>query len=525
MIHAYLTDDAFLYSGTGVPEQHIQYTQKGVCVADATLMSYFNTQDSLIDPRYSSGQNTRLLVANRRAVGALKLYFDLQQVVASVDNLSPVRILPTDNQSQKDAKNAILKRLFNVIECIYMSKDGTYQVASNAINNTLLGTPTLYSGYVASSLVCSSGTTMAVYNTTTGYTGPLAFYDTFSFKFNLDSTKPTTFVEFKIWLNANKFKAEYPFSSIVKVVYPCEPSSMVQPVVKDSRGNILSTLADYATSGNIVVPAYRNAQLTEATNAYAHTGIAQYVTAYKHGELSGSYHMSFTLLYRGSPPTSLAMREAIRNSLFSERKTGTSNLLATEAEWKLIFPNLFINGGYYLIPMYFNRINYPARVTIDRNIINYQRISNTLQSLFTNIINISSIMNKLEILQAPGSGLYILAFPLSDNNSTYQSVAKEHPTYQAINALSSKQGYYGMATHTQEFNKLMAKCIKAALGMITDTSFTTEKINGRDYLVFVNNAIEYHMLTLAGARGGMYLTDNDGYGNETECTHEHGYSH
>lgn len=526
MIHAFLSDDAFASLGISSKVSYTSLRQSGLGVIDDNLVNYFNVPTVLVDPRTATANiNNRLQLASAKGVGRLLLHFDEQYLVENVDNLAPVIITETDNTTQQDTKNSILTRLFNTIEYIYLGRNNTNPVPESTIDATLRADSGTYSGYISGSIKVSSTVTPAVFLTTSGYSNTIPFYDSFSFKFNLDISNPNSFVEFKIWLNSSKFKAEYPYSTIVKVVYPCEPLRMLHPTERDAYGNNIDSLVTYEKIGAIIATSsYKDEQLEDAIKDYDHSGLAQYTTTYTNATLGRSYYMVFSILYRGITPSAASMRNAIRTALLAETQIGGAPL-ASESTWQTIFSDLFVNAGYYLIPMYYNRINYPAQVVIDRNIANYKKMYTILQEIFPDILA-ATILDKMEVLQAPGSGLYLITIPIEDNNINHDSLAQEHPTYQPIDALGDNSTYFNtMTPATQAFNIALASCIKVALGLIPNLTFTTEEINGREFIVFVNNAIEYHMITLEGARGIMCLTDNDGYGNETECEHVDGYTH
>lgn len=85
--------------------------------------------------------------------------------------------------------------------------------------------------------------------------------------------------------------------------------------------------------------------------------------------------MPFTVLYKGCAPSSAAMRDYIREELLALG-------LATEEVWKGVLPDLFVDGGFYLIPFYINRVSLTDGYVIDKNIIGYNQMIQKMAQLF-----------------------------------------------------------------------------------------------------------------------------------------------
>lgn len=525
MIYAFVSDEAFSpFDAPKIVRFAETKTHNPVGVLTDRLFSYFNQPDSISDPRFTHTANNRLTLNGTIAVGKTWLYYDKKYADSVIDNISALIYQQSDTSLQINARNDARRRLFNVIECIYLSRTTSgMPLTESALNTILVGEASSFSGYVANSLRTSVATTSSSYTNTSSDNTEQAIYTSFTFSFALD----TSIVSFKIWLNSDVFMAEYPHTTIVKTVYPCEPMRMLHPMERDASNRTIENLVTYEKIGAVITTSkYKDTQLEASIRTYDHTGMLQYMTDYTHSDLGLTYRMAFAVLYQGAAPTASAMRDAIRDALLAEVLLNTDTPLATEATWLSIFPSLFVEASYYLFPMYFNRINYPNSVVIDRGIVNSTRIYNTVRAILPQM-DAATISNQLELLRAPGSGLPIACVPLVDNTGVHISLIHEHPTYQPIDATGSTVGNFGtMTSATQEFNVMLADCIKVALGLVPNGGrYTTNLIDGREYLVFVNKAIEYHLLTQIGAVGVMQMMDNDGAGNEQECVHVTGYTH
>lgn len=499
MIYAFLTDEAFLPLNLSTISKYSDLQKNNLGVTDDNLVNYFNDPSVLIDPRFSStGINNRLSLGSptsSKAIGRILLNFDSVFLNDSANNIDAIIPTSTDTTEALNIKRDILTRLFNVIEYIYMSHDGKAVLTTNQIDTILINEVGSYNGYVAGSLRLSSTVTESTYRNTASIGETFHFYDSYQFTFRVGAVD----VSFKIWLNPTLFKAEYPHSTIMQVVFPCEPLRMIHPDEKDGDGITIDQLATQEKIGAVIKTSrYKDEQLKLAISQYDHSGLATYRTRYVYSS-NIDFYMDFSILYKGNAPSAAMMREAVRTALIATYDEN-NNVVATEYIWSRVFPDLFIEAGFYLIPMYFNRINYPASVVIDRNIIDYKRILNVLAELFPNKTT-NELSAKMELLQAAGSGLYIVALPVEENSEEYQSLLAQHPTYQNIAPVSggNNRDFATMTVPTQVFNQRLSTCTKVALGLVDNDEFTVDDVLGASYIYFVSNSIEYHMLTIEAA--------------------------
>lgn len=487
MIYAFCSDGSFAGVGGGTLVSHNQIEQSKLGVLNDQMVNYFLNPTALIDPRSVNPSNNQRMICSpfgMRADGRMMLQFDNTRVGDGNDytNIRPAYLDTNDAVAIDEISNSDIMRraLFNIVEYCFLqhTSAGTVVTLPDAetLNNSMVGEAGTFSGYVAGSLQLSAGTTSSKIrldsSSTTGYIvyeTEVPFYQWIQFDYRVSSTVSVTF---KIWLGMDAFLTDYPLSVLMKVVYPCDPEKLLDM----DFTNIVSAITE--SSG------YKDTQLQESIKAIDHSGLATYVSRYVNSSLATYYRMPFTVLYKGCVPTSTAMRDYIREELLSLG-------LATEEVWKGVLPDLFVDGGFFLIPFYNNRVELVDNYVIDKNIVSYNYFRTKLAELFPNN-NVDQMVANGSLLMAAGSGLYIYAFPDSGNSASMRNLATIHPTYMNIDA--NNRHWDMMDEKTQEFNEDLASAINIALGLSENTLFTEEVIAEKNFLAFITNFVEYHLL-------------------------------
>ena len=496
MIYAFCSDGSFAGVGGGSLVSHNDLAQSKLGVLNDQMVNYFLNPTALIDPRSANLLNNKRMVCSpfgMKAAGRILLQFDNTRKGDGNDytHIRPSYLDHNDANAIDAIKNSDKMResLFNIIEYCFLQHNTAGEVITlpdvDSLNGAMVGESASFSGYVAGSLKVSAGTTSSKIrlddgNITTGYTvypkeeGKMVpFYQYIQFDYTVSSTITVTF---KIWLGMEAFLADYPLSTLMKVVYPCEPARLLDM----DFTNIVSAITE--SSG------YKDSQLQESIKAIDHSGLATYVSRYVNSSLATYYRMPFTVLYKGCAPTSTAMRDFIREELLSLN-------IADEDVWKEVLPDLFVDGEFYLIPFYNNRITLLDDFKIDKNIVSYNYFKSKLSLLFSDnqSFDIDWMIQHGSLLMAAGSGLYIYAFPAKGNSSDMLSLESIHPTYMNIDA--NNDTYWGqMSEETQMFNQDLAIVMSIGLGNRENDSYTEETIDGRQYLSFITDFIEYHFL-------------------------------
>lgn len=486
MIYAFCSDGSFAGVGGGSMLSYPDIGKSQLGVFNDQMINYFLNPTSLFDPRSVSDKNTRLVCSpfGKPAYGRMILQFDNTRKGDGNDYkhirpnyLSEADARGIDNISKDDA---IRTHLFNIIEyCFLQHTNNKTSVSAEELDTVMKGQSASFSGYVAGSIKVSAGTVESdIRLTNTDLAGykmygtPVHFYESIQFQFTVGNDTLT----FKVWLGIQAFLAEYPLSTLVKVVWPCDPARLLDM-------DFANTIAAVVESSG-----FKDEQLQNAIKTEDHSGLATYVSRYVNSSLATYYRMPFTVLYKGCSPSSAAMRDYIREELLDLG-------LASEEVWKSVLPDLFVDGGFYLIPYYGNRVTLTDNYVIDKNIVSYDLL---LQKVAQVVIDVGEdwIRNNGSLLMAAGSGLYIYAFPLADNPSNVLNLGNIHPTYQNIDATNNMY-WDTMPEKTREFNMELALAMKVALGKQSNDNnlFTKETLGGRNYISFISNFIEFHLLT------------------------------
>ena len=587
MIYSFLSDEAFAVTKALSSVMSVSDIQTyGLGVVDDNLLNYFDKHSVVTDPvgstRVSSVRPTRLLVDSHtgkatatttefvaRAVGRMLLNFDdakLGDATTHEARAISALTVSVDSDTNEVINDKVSKRaaLFNILETIFFARASNGSVKSQDTINTLLknATGSTYSGYVADSLTTSpTVTSEAAYrfnniaDTSTVLSSEyLDFYDWCTFKFKYGS-EAADVVEFKVWLSVPQFKANYPYSTITDVIYPCKPEWILDPQ------NYGSEVKAVLQSTN-----YKDTLLDDAIASKDHSGIASYKTKYVHESVRFDAQMSFVVMYKGAIPSAASMNLAIRNKLLSERNKTTGSVLATEQEWRQVLPDLFIDNGFYVFPCYYQRAAFGNNV-IEQNISSFRTMFDRIKRIFVaNEFTDQQLFDHMEIIQAPGHGMYMVTMPIDLTTNKSVSILEIHPTYQPLDSVGSvvefvktedtkyleMKNYYvqnvnashefiqliagpsadyqvndpipsdmdvyerryvlnrddwnTMTSATKAFAWSLAKCIAACIDKnisLENTEFTAELLGSgdkRQYYSFVSNSTEYHVLTLEGAK-------------------------
>ncbi len=515
MLYGFITDSAFVKINTG---NLVPYTSlsAGLGVMTDQMVNYFMIPTTMVDPRSSSmigSSNFRLQVSpfTSKLNGSIEIHFDEEKrYTLTTDSQFKVNVVyytrhevegvvsfqaasvtvgaavpaktyyeMVDDLSQLVASTTKLNKFFNIVERIYLSQDETIE----QLNAILVADTNAFAGYVDGSVNFSSVVTASPVKYLSGGDGngvyspsPLPTFKTW-ISFDYITPDTTEVITFKLWLDGSAFLADYEYSNIVKIVYPCDPA------------RIITMDFDNRTAAIIASASYKAEQLAPFIKDEDHSGLETFTSRYTNNSVAGWYRLPFGILYKGRQPSFTQMRNAVRDDLLAKD-------IASIQVWKQVLPDLFADAAFYLVPIYSNRLQLPERY-IDQNIINYDAILTKVQTLYPNV-NITNIKTYGELLHASSAGLYIFAFPAIDNGEEFRSIKELHPTYQNIDAInnSGDADFESMDELTQDFNQTLSTCMSVALGTYHGTNPLTESSEDhKNYISFVSNYVEFHMLT------------------------------
>lgn len=509
MIYAFCSDEAFAGTSSSAMQSYDKLNDLSFGVIDDNIINYFVTPTVIIDPRSKSGTNTRLSLApfGNRAAGRMILHFDNTRTVPSAGTINAENVpsidttlVSPDDQAALDALTAntqagtsMLTSLFNIIECCFLYHSSAISLpTATELNSILTGSVDTYSGYVGGSVSVSEAVIncnkVRLVNGIYTAQDNLPFRKYVSFKYRVSLTDGTTKdLDLKVWMASDSFKTDYPISSIVKVVFPCEPAKLLTM-------DFDNKIAAIVQSVNYITGDVTNPQLAAEIAAEDHSGMTTYTSKYMNNSIATYYRMPFIILYKGASPSSAAMRVYTRNMLQIAVPSVTID------QWKAILPDLFVDASYFLVPMFNMRqvisTSDSTSKTVDKNIISYSYIQDKITRLFPNRA-FSELSGNASLLIAAGSGLYIFAFPAEGNDEAHQDLYAEHPTY--INVDATSDSWENMTEITKEFNANLATIIKMAQGdssIGAEINYTSASLEGKEYFVFVVNSIEFHVMKI-----------------------------
>ena len=464
-IFLFLSDEAFASLSSSSVVRYADISGSAGMLDD-NLLNYFLDHSLFLDPVNTGVTRVRVQRSavdqqtSYRPVGRMMLHFDAAKLLESdSEAYCPALInafVVRDNESAAlvKTKNNNLGALFNIVDTIFHSRNEIGRPLNADEINAILTDDTMasstYNNYVPGSLKLATTSTRARTRLSDGsMSNERDYWDSCSFSFKYPTTENVSdTINFRIWLNSDQFKANYPFSTIVDCIYPFKPEWILRPTTELSQIRAILASSDY-----------KNNMVDEAVTHRDHSGAtilsSTYVVETNHTKIS------FLLMYKGNTPDSSAARQYLRNRLLSETDS-SGNPLGSESDWRARLPDLFVDGEYYLIPMYHQRIAYPGNVYIERSLLNYQDIYSKVRAIISHDqCDDLTLMENLEVLQAPGHDIYIAC--IAANPSIQPPVTELHPTYESTDAISAN--WNKISELDKQFAKRLADCIAVCLGL------------------------------------------------------------
>lgn len=445
MIHGFVIDEAFYPPGNSLHEIDDNISN-GYLKRES--YSYFVKPDDIKDVR-----DTRLHMFSEPLTAHMKIIHDIDDAFIEPELVTFIKNAPTENK----------ECLFNIIEFLFYR---TVTFTRDELNDELINDNTSFSNYIPDSLIISVKT-----NEVNIYDNANTLCDIMEWvQFDIDING---IVEtFKLWINDPAFRDDYPLSTITETIFPLSNAELLDP---SSLVNIYE-----AVNSSIAIT---TAKLHDKINEGNHTGYINFTTKYIDPD-GGLYYLPFSILYKGRRPTSIEMRDMIRSLL--------DYVLADEAKWKTVLPDLFIDGRFYMIPMWDvltrepNRDTYPSVMPLNTMVDKLGQIMNEYDKEYIKdhleVISVSYIESPIGIIK-------------DENNITDVFVSERHPTYQYYSSHDASFQY--QEALTRAFNTQLNKVLSAAAGESTLTNIATEELDGRVFLVFVIDGLEFMVISRA----------------------------
>lgn len=469
-VDLFVTDPSFINHAT---PYHATLTNGGVGRLDDRGLSYFLDMYTDKDDR---DPTTR--VVDWTPVYAPFIMVDNAYYSDFITDLSAA------NQSVRDAVYAILDRtLFDHSATSDIETDLTTNAATKAV-------------YVPQSLtLATSSVTDTVYSTTsntpTPFTGPP--YVTFT----VTIPKGSTSVEYAITAysdNATWLKL-YPNTTIIAIAPPTDYNTLLNSPLTTAVANA------FATATATVNLNYTS--LFPSLDTKSCSGYLLYKVVVQDTVNNASVSAPFTILYKGSQPSQLQIRVAVKNAVVSSG-------YGTEDQWKARIPDLFVDKQFILVPMY-DATTAESDSTIYPNIISPKTVITKMGKIFPSIDS-ATLLASTEVLLASYEKVWIAAIEDTDSDntedggvSTPTTLLQLFPTYQIY--ATTDPNFQFMDQSTQQFIINLSNALAVAMGNATSNVLTVTHDKTLSYIAFVMNSIEFCILTkdnyleLQGATG------------------------
>jgi hypothetical protein len=442
MIYAYLNDEVFQNPEITIRNYSSYDLRHGYLPAEQ--VDYFVEPIALEDNRVS-----RLFRYNTPMQGEMQLMFDATQAEDEVNTL-------LDGTSE-DREN-----LFNVLEYVL------YRISiasSTSINNDLVANPDTYSKYIPNSLQISDKFEEVHIFDVIDTSFPIVDWVEFGLTIGISE------VYIKVWVNNVAFTEQYPISTICEIVPPLSPNLLLDP--RNIDGPLSAAIDSSMLSAS---------KLSQKIKTDGYTDYYSYRTKYV--DVAGNIlHIPFNILYKGKVPLTLDIRQAIKDYLLSLN-------LATEDEWKIILPDLFVLARFFIVPLWDNITTRPTR-NIFPSVVSCSRIYEVIDKLLLDVEE-DTRHTKIEILDLAYSEILLAACP-DHLNQKQITIREAHPTYQRYSPNDVEYQY--QETITKLFTTYLNRAVAVASGITTDDIFTTNTYGTRTYITFVVDEVEYLIMT------------------------------
>lgn len=376
-------------------------------------------------------------------------------------------------QAARDAMFAIIDRLLfdstaiktADADLIASSVTKNYYVAGSAQASTTPVTDTVYSGKLA---------------TPQPFTG--APYATFTITIpSGDKTLSfivTAFSQNAAWLE------RYPNTTILAIAPPIDYNNLLNMALSTATSN---TFATAISTVNINFQALYPSLDTKTSSGYL-----IYTVVVNDAINNTTTSAPFAILYKGSTPSQLQMRVAVKNAVLTSG-------YGDEAAWKARIPDLFVDKQFILTPLYDITHTQSADRVIYPNIVNLSIVFTKLGKVFTSV-DPTTIQKKAELLLASYEKIWIAAMEdvasedIDDSGDVKAtSIAQMFPTYQCY--ATTDTNFQFMDVATQQFVRTLSTILAIAMGNATSTVYFKTKDKELEYISFVLNSVEFCVIT------------------------------
>lgn len=390
------------------------------------------------------------IVENARLPGSMSIYFDSSR---------------TDTATLNQMTSTEFNHVFNILERCYLAQQYTDTNLEDILTKN-----TDYTGYVENSLKHDTNETTIQVTNVNGYEKNVDLHDYICFQFKTENCD----LEFHIWLKLAAFKSDYPYTTITKVISPYSPKLLI-----DSASLLQATNLDVLSTGSNYIFDQTDTEMASRDQNGVYIYKIKYVIS-----SSVSRTLPFALAYCGAKaPSSLDCRSAIKNMI-------TEAVSISDDALKEIFPELFIDSRFYIVPMWDVYSQLTDR-DVYNSILSIAVMNRRSETIFTDYEK-SFRESHLELLTNSQNKMFSICMP-DALNTTHMSILEQHPTY--VDYSSQTVGWKYMTEATQEFAGKLIRCMAVLNGETASDEFLSVEESNKQYLVFTSGESEYFVLT------------------------------
>jgi len=284
----------------------------------------------------------------------------------------------------------------------------------------------------------------------------------------------TVMYDVRVWATNNGFRAGYPLTKVMAVVPPLPYARLLNDSLTGTGTNSFQTAS--------LISSLSVNQLQEPIEDADITGYMQYqVRIYDSaGNMVTTW---FNMAYKGQVPDRLVLRQAARTATLASG-------VGTDSQWRARIPGLFVDGRFYITPMFNNTTDRPDQV-IFPSVINWKKFLDDTKAALP-FLDASSIEDHAEFITTAYQTLIASVTPHPLNGSAV-SFRALHPSYQAYGTTDTN--FQNMAGPTRQFASTLITTLAVASGNTTNTLYPVVTDNNTDYVPFEVGAYEYYVMT------------------------------
>lgn len=438
-------EDTYLQKATYVDINN--QSDQGVGKIDSILLDYFNVQTAITDRRVE-----RLSILATPAMGTMKLWFDNYYI--------------ENSEIWKYISSLQYHKIFNILEACTLHQN----VTIGTLDTILSTDPAFMDIYTTGTVILSSTRSSCSVQTTEqiSITVPKQFQFTVSIPVNGEIYDIT----FKVFVDRETFKETYPHTTVTKVVSPFDPAYFFGGVVYSNIYDAVCSSQEFA-----------NSRIDEAIGEFDQTGAYLFKTKYV-PDTNVYYNIPFQIFHKGPKrPTTAMCRQAIKEYLLGLN-------MANEQTVKRLFPELFIECLFYIVPMWDMLTSRPDRVI-------YTAISDNLSVVWDKVnkfipMTYTEFLTKGSVLLNGQNDMFSFVYP-DALNTDLSTIREVYPTFTAHSSQEAEYEY--MDTADKAFASLLNRCFSVLNGESVSTTFIEVTIEGHRYLTFSSGKAEIYILT------------------------------